>query len=88
MAQVIHFSDVHIDRSYTAGAEADCTKPICCRNFDGATANVSEPAGPNGNSNCDSPVTLADSMLEAAQQFANDAAFTIFTGDVVEGKHP
>ncbi|KAI0261261.1 acid sphingomyelinase [Gloeopeniophorella convolvens] len=31
--QVVHISDVHIDRNYTVGSDASCTKPICCRNF-------------------------------------------------------
>lgn len=45
-----------------------------------------EPAGPNGNSKCDSPVSLADSMLEFAQKAGSSAKFSIFTGDVVEGE--
>lgn len=85
--QVIHFSDVHIDRQYTPGSEANCTKLICCRKFaDQVNETTTEPAGPNGNSKCDSPVTLADSMLEAAQHFGAHAKFSIFTGDVVEGE--
>ncbi|TDL22142.1 sphingomyelin phosphodiesterase [Rickenella mellea] len=83
--QVVHFSDVHIDRQYTVGSESNCTKPICCRNFADHTGPATQPAGPNGNGKCDSPVTLADSMLEAAQQFGSSAHFSIFTGDVVEG---
>ncbi|GJF00288.1 sphingomyelin phosphodiesterase [Phanerochaete sordida] len=83
--QVVHISDVHIDRFYTVGSEANCTKPICCRNFADQSGAPSEPAGPNGNAHCDSPVVLADSLLEATEQFAPDAAFTLFTGDVVEG---
>ncbi|EKM49763.1 uncharacterized protein PHACADRAFT_106798 [Phanerochaete carnosa HHB-10118-sp] len=82
--QVIHISDVHIDRFYTLDSEANCTKPICCRNFADETGPPTEPAGPNGNSHCDSPVTLADSMLEAAQRIGSTAKFTLFTGDVVE----
>lgn len=69
------------------GAEANCTKNICCRNFvdqNGAIPTV--PAGPNGNQHCDSPVPLADSMLEAIQRFGTEARFAIFTGDVVEDK--
>ena len=73
-------------RGGQTGAEANCTKPICCRNFADATGTPTEPAGPNGNSKCDSPVVLADSMLAAAQEFAPEAKFTLFTGDVVEGE--
>ncbi|KIP02824.1 hypothetical protein PHLGIDRAFT_277143 [Phlebiopsis gigantea 11061_1 CR5-6] len=83
--QVVHISDVHIDRSYTTGADANCSKPICCRNFADETGTPTEPAGPNGNSKCDSPIVLADSMLAAVRQFAPEAKFTLFTGDVVEG---
>ncbi|GJE99928.1 sphingomyelin phosphodiesterase [Phanerochaete sordida] len=82
--QVVHISDVHIDRFYTVGADANCTKSICCRNFGDETGPPTEPAGPNGNARCDAPETLADSMYEAIQQFAPHAAFTLFTGDVVD----
>ncbi|KIK68505.1 hypothetical protein GYMLUDRAFT_35936 [Collybiopsis luxurians FD-317 M1] len=82
--QVVHISDVHIDREYTVGAEANCTKNICCRNFaDEAGDPITDPAQPFGNSKCDSPPDLADSMLEAVNSF--NAKFVIFTGDVVEG---
>ncbi|KAJ4490159.1 sphingomyelin phosphodiesterase [Lentinula aciculospora] len=82
--QVVHISDVHIDREYTVGSEANCTKNICCRNFaDEAGDPITDPAQPFGNSKCDSPVSLADSMLDAVNSF--DAEFVIFTGDVVEG---
>ncbi|KAK7026880.1 hypothetical protein VNI00_015422 [Paramarasmius palmivorus] len=81
--QVVHFSDVHIDREYTVGAEANCTKPICCRNYADHTGPVEIPAEPNGNRKCDTPTSLAQSLLEATK--ANNK-FSIFTGDVVEGE--
>ncbi|KAG8161267.1 hypothetical protein KVR01_009531 [Diaporthe batatas] len=43
------------------------------------------PAGPYGNSECDSPVSLEESLYEAIQDLVPERAFTIFTGDVVEG---
>ncbi|KAF8888536.1 hypothetical protein BD779DRAFT_1470172 [Infundibulicybe gibba] len=82
---VVHLSDVHIDRQYTVGSEANCTKSICCRNFaDEAGQPITVPAGPNGNSRCDSTTELANSMLEAID--ALNPKFSIFTGDVVEGR--
>ncbi|KAJ6527327.1 sphingomyelin phosphodiesterase [Mycena vulgaris] len=72
--RVAHLSDVHIDRMYTVGAEANCTKSICCRDFDDSPAVPTVPAGPNGNSHCDSTITLAD-----------ESEVLDFTGDVVEG---
>ncbi|KAF7357082.1 Saposin B-type domain-containing protein [Mycena sanguinolenta] len=81
--RVAHLSDVHIDRMYTVGAEANCTKSICCRDFADSPANPTVPALPNGNSHCDSPVSLADSLLEEVERL--NPRFSIFTGDVVEG---
>ncbi|KAJ7717036.1 Metallo-dependent phosphatase-like protein [Mycena metata] len=79
--QVVHFSDVHIDREYVAGSDANCKKPICCRDFADEAKPPIEPAGAFGNPNCDSPVGLAKSMLE---QISAHHTWSIFTGDVVE----
>ncbi|CAK7226792.1 hypothetical protein SEUCBS140593_006361 [Sporothrix eucalyptigena] len=85
--QVVHFSDIHVDRFYETGASYNCTKNICCRPYTTADApgNNDYPAGAYGNHACDSPVTLEESLYSAAKTIAPDAAFTIFTGDVVEG---
>ncbi|KAF8195992.1 Metallo-dependent phosphatase-like protein [Pholiota molesta] len=80
--QVVHFSDVHIDRMYTPGSEVNCTKPICCRNFADQTGPVAVAAGPLGSPGCDTPGTLSQSMLKAVA--AENTRFSIFTGDVVE----
>ncbi|KAJ5564594.1 acid sphingomyelinase [Penicillium frequentans] len=85
--QVVHISDIHVDLFYEVGASYDCTKNICCRPYTAADApgNTSYPAGEYGNHNCDSPLDLELSMYEAIQTLVPDAAFSIFTGDVVEG---
>ncbi|KAJ7153824.1 sphingomyelin phosphodiesterase [Mycena filopes] len=80
--RVVHLSDVHIDREYTTGSEANCTKPICCRDFADSPTVPTLPAGPNGDSHCDSPVSLAESMLAAVEHLK--PKFSIFTGDVAE----
>ncbi|KAJ7336801.1 Metallo-dependent phosphatase-like protein [Mycena albidolilacea] len=80
--RVVHLSDVHIDHEYTPGSEANCTKPICCRDFADSPTVPTLPAGPNGNSHCDSPVSLADSMLAAVESLK--PKFSIFTGDVAD----
>jgi sphingomyelin phosphodiesterase len=61
------------------GAEANCTKSICCRDFDDSPAVPTVPAGPNGNSHCDSTITLADTLLEEVDRL--NPRFSIFTGD-------
>ncbi|KAI0083450.1 sphingomyelin phosphodiesterase [Irpex rosettiformis] len=83
--KVVHLSDVHIDRNYTVGSDSNCTKPICCRNYADHVGPITEPAELFGNHKCDSPPDLAQSLLSAIQEFGSDAAFAIFTGDVVEG---
>ncbi|KAI0050799.1 sphingomyelin phosphodiesterase [Auriscalpium vulgare] len=85
--QVVHFSDVHIDRKYTVGADANCTKSICCRNFGDETGPATEPAGPFGNAHCDSPADLSQSMLRAIAggELGFKAKFAVFTGDTVAG---
>jgi hypothetical protein len=66
------------------GSEVNCTKPICCRNFADQTGPVEVAAGPLGSHGCDTPGTLSQSMLKAVA--AENTRFSIFTGDVVEGK--
>ncbi|KAI1199620.1 Metallo-dependent phosphatase-like protein [Nemania serpens] len=84
--RVVHYSDIHIDPWYTEGADANCTKFICCRNYaDGpAPGDEVRPARPNGEHTCDSPLGLEQSMYKAIQRLVPDAAFSIFTGDIVD----
>src|ERR1700761_3324559 len=72
------------------GSNANCTKNICCRVFaDSPPADqITDPALPFGNSHCDSPPSLAQTLLNAMtdKSLIGDVEFAIFTGDVVEGK--
>lgn len=58
--KVLHFSDVHIDLLYKAGAIASCNKPVCCREDSVQNPRASEVlySGKWGNLNtdCDLPV--------------------------------
>lgn len=84
--QIVHYSDVHVDPFYVTGSASNCSYPICCRDYSSADApgNNSSPAGPNGNHNCDAPKSLEASMYEAIAEIAPDAAFFLFTGDIVD----
>ncbi|KAI0403238.1 Metallo-dependent phosphatase-like protein [Xylaria palmicola] len=84
--RVVHYSDIHVDPWYTEGADANCTKFICCRHYsDGpAPGDALLPAGPNGEHTCDSPLSLEQSMYNAIRTLVPDAAFSIFTGDIVD----
>ncbi|KAL7267736.1 hypothetical protein RUND412_009662 [Rhizina undulata] len=85
--QVVHISDIHVDLSYTAGASWNCTKNICCRPYtaDDEPGITDTPAGAYGNVHCDTPLSLEESMYAAIESLVPDAAFTLFTGDAVEG---
>lgn len=68
---------------FQINAEANCTKPLCCRDFGGdRPKHVTIPTLPLGMRTCDAPGSLADSMLEAAEKLG--ARFSIFTGDVID----
>ncbi|KAI0135272.1 sphingomyelin phosphodiesterase [Daldinia grandis] len=84
--QVVHFSDIHIDPLYVEGANANCTKPICCREYtDADKPGFNDfPAGRHGEHTCDSPASLEESMYAAIHAVAPNAAFSIFTGDIVD----
>jgi sphingomyelin phosphodiesterase len=84
--QIVHYSDIHIDHQYVPGANANCTKPICCRSYTTADSpgHNNAPAGPNGDHKCDAPVSLEESMYAAIRQIAPNAKFALFTGDIVD----
>ncbi|OJJ41197.1 hypothetical protein ASPWEDRAFT_167228 [Aspergillus wentii DTO 134E9] len=81
--RVAHISDTHVDLSYETGSNYECSKPICCRVYtdEDAPGNTSFPCGPYGNTNCDPPLRLEESMMAAIKSL--NPAFSIYTGDVV-----
>nr|UBK24973.1 phospholipase C [Rasamsonia emersonii] len=83
--QVVHFSDTHVDLSYETGSNYNCTKPICCRPYtaEDAPGNTTTPCGPYGNTKCDAPLSLEESMFAAIKALNPQPAFSIYTGDVV-----
>jgi sphingomyelin phosphodiesterase len=84
--KVVQYSDIHIDQFYVPGSSTNCTKPICCRDYTAASfpGNNSSPAGPNGDHRCDAPISLETSMYNAIKKLVPDAAFAIFTGDIID----
>jgi len=84
--KIVHYSDIHVDPFYETGSATNCSYPMCCRNYSSAYApgNNNSPAGANGDHNCDTPKSLEASMYEAISEIAPDAAFVLFTGDIVD----
>lgn len=73
--RVLHLTDVHLDMSYAAGAEADCAAPPCCRRPAPSHSIVPPPpkaannadAGAYGEHTCDTPLLLLQSALDAGR---------------------
>lgn len=84
--QVVHISDLHVDHRYTVGASYNCSESICCRSPEiTVSLNGSYPAGSFGEYYCDAPVSLETSQFDAIDRFVPNRAFTLATGDIVEG---
>jgi len=79
--QVVHISDIHIDHNYTVGSSFNCTEALCCHAYTPSEAPgvTPYPAGPFGNNNCDTPVSLGDNMYNAIKEIVPGRAFTIFS---------
>ncbi|KAF9380761.1 hypothetical protein CPB97_008152 [Podila verticillata] len=81
LVDVLHLSDWHVDQDYSAGAEAQCDRPQCCRKYPGASATPTRAASSWGDYNCDTPAKLAADMLKFIPTVTK-ANFTILTGDI------
>ncbi|CEG69751.1 hypothetical protein RMATCC62417_05770 [Rhizopus microsporus] len=79
---VLQLSDWHIDLDYQAGAEAKCTKPICCRPAYTDYTNITKRASMWGEYGCDTPLSLIESMLRFIPTAEPDIKFGILTGDI------
>ncbi|KAI7877878.1 Metallo-dependent phosphatase-like protein [Mucor mucedo] len=78
---VLHLSDWHVDPEYEEGTETQCSKPICCRKSStGDSVLIS--ASKWGAYECDSPLTLIESMLEYIPKAVPNITFGILTGDI------
>lgn len=79
---VLHLSDWHVDPQYEEGTETQCSKPICCRREYTNTESITEKASPWGSFQCDSPLSLIESMLEYIPEASPHTSFAIMTGDI------
>lgn len=77
----LHFSDIHFDSMYSAGALSQCSYPICCRVQYGMGTNASNTAGKFGEYNCDSSAALLASFASNIKAVAAGADFALWTGD-------
>ncbi|GMR40625.1 hypothetical protein PMAYCL1PPCAC_10820, partial [Pristionchus mayeri] len=88
--RVLHLSDLHIDRQYTEGSEADCQDDshqmaLCCRNYPNTEQNstIREPAGKWGAlNNCDLPYRTFEAAMRHIAATHKDLDYIIITGDL------
>jgi len=78
----VHLSDVHVDNTYVPGTTSDCPLPVCCHATDGPATSPSSGAGVYGDYACDTPIPLAQELLDYLAQLGDRAPdFIIDTGD-------
>lgn len=84
---VLHLSDIHFQKGYVEGSEAECVDFMCCRDISSYERSSSEPSMPAphfGYYKCDTPEPLMRSSLEHVTEGELDYEFAIFTGDMVD----
>ncbi|GMR31695.1 hypothetical protein PMAYCL1PPCAC_01890, partial [Pristionchus mayeri] len=88
--RVLHLSDIHVDRDYTIGSEADCKDEpnsftLCCRNYPPTVmdAAVKSPAGKWGSVySCDIPYRTFDAAMRHISETHKDLDYIVITGDL------
>jgi sphingomyelin phosphodiesterase len=61
--RILFISDIHFDKNYTPGLNAECGEPLCCRPPNGAPPPGKRAAGFWGDYNCDSTIHLLDNLF-------------------------
>jgi sphingomyelin phosphodiesterase len=75
----MHFADIHLDKYYLVGSEADCGDSLCCRDI---TNNIKESAGEWGTYPCDLPFNTF-SFLTEVKANGDEIDLLYYTGDSV-----
>ncbi|GMS96571.1 hypothetical protein PENTCL1PPCAC_18746 [Pristionchus entomophagus] len=89
--RVLHLADIHVDRDYAEGSEADCydNDPViglCCRNDpdDDTKSAIKSPAGKWGSVHiCDIPYRTFDAAMRHISETHKDIDYIILTGDLL-----
>ncbi|RWS11022.1 sphingomyelin phosphodiesterase-like protein, partial [Dinothrombium tinctorium] len=79
--RVLHISDTHIDPHYVDNGNAECKKPLCCREKANVTAN-SQSGYWGDYRNCDVPLRTFEQMLKHITTFHKDIDYILWTGDI------
>lgn len=78
---ILHLADLHIDTAYKPGSNANCGRPLCCR--DGTPKTGELGAGFWGDyRTCDIPQWTAENMLKYITENEEQIDLIYFTGDI------
>lgn len=81
--KVLHLSDMHVDKYYETGVEADCGKPYCCRSVSNPNNGdkIKKESGYWGSlASCDLPPRTLEAMIkQIAEEIKPD--LVLWTGD-------
>jgi Calcineurin-like phosphoesterase len=78
----LHFTDIHMDPYYNAGANKSCQDVICCRATDGFPTDPVQQAGILGSFGCDVPFDVVTRMGEIVNREIKPDVI-LWTGDIV-----
>ncbi len=79
--QILHLADLHIDAKYKPGSNANCGRPLCCRDEIPKPGEIG--AGFWGDyRTCDLPQWTIESILKYIVQTEEQIDFIYFTGDI------
>uniref|UniRef100_A0A914ZAK4 Calcineurin-like phosphoesterase domain-containing protein n=1 Tax=Panagrolaimus superbus TaxID=310955 RepID=A0A914ZAK4_9BILA len=85
--RVLHLTDIHVDRKYSVGTEADCshgaieTYKYCCR-AQNSSSTIKIPAGKYGTpAKCDIPFIMFEETMKWISSHERNLDYIIITGD-------
>ncbi|CAF0910592.1 unnamed protein product [Adineta ricciae] len=78
---ILHLADLHIDTKYTPGSNANCGRPLCCRDGKPRPGELGAQFWGDYRT-CDLPAWTAENMLQYISQVEEQIDFIYFTGDI------
>ncbi|KAI1286851.1 Sphingomyelin phosphodiesterase [Halotydeus destructor] len=82
-AKFVQITDIHLDKLYTPGSNAECDEPLCCRAMADEGSAPSSRAGSWADyRQCDVSVTVLEDALRDIHTRHEDAWFWLWTGDI------
>ncbi|KAI1286852.1 Sphingomyelin phosphodiesterase [Halotydeus destructor] len=82
--KMVQIADIHYDKLYRPGSDADCDDPLCCRSGNADDTKASSRAGSWADDRfCDASIHVLDDALREISQRHDDAQLWLYLGDTV-----